>query len=452
MRGLLVAFVLAAGVTAILAFRTVRELVLSTTAIEIPGAPVLPESNPNPEGDVESTPSADEPIGGGSGPELEPWDGSSRVNILVMGGDFGIGRDRDGPPHSDTMIVLTIDPNSKTAGMLSLPRDLWVDIPTFGHGKINTAYFWGEGAQLPGGGAGLAVDTVEQFLGITIHYYVLVDFSAFIGFIDEIGGAKVDVPEPILVDPIYGPPRTLEVGIQTLPGDLALAYARARNTEGGDFDRAVRQQQVLIAVRNQLLRSDVQAHILANGLRIFQELSSGITTNITFNEALKLGLLAKDIDLDNIKRGVIAPPEQVILDKSPDGLDILKPVTEKIRELRDEIFSTGVAVGPTIIGDDPAQLMQAEAAAVGIYNGTLTEGLAGATGDYLTLQGVNVVEVGNALLTDATTIIDYTGNPYTVQFLVDLMQISNTKIYNRYDPDSTIDVEVIIGPDWAIPQ
>jgi LCP family protein required for cell wall assembly len=90
------------------------------------------------------------------------------------------------------------------------------------------------------------MDTVEELLGVPIDYYAQIDFSAFVRFIDEIGGVKIDVPEKIVVDPLGdNNSKTLKPGRQTLPGDLALAYARARKTEGGDFDRAQRQQQVI---------------------------------------------------------------------------------------------------------------------------------------------------------------------------------------------------------------
>src|SRR6185436_2519249 len=119
------------------------------------------------------------------------WDGASRVNILFIGLDYRDYILNEGPPRSDTMILFTVDPQSKTAGMLSIPRDLWVNIPGFGYSRINTAYASGEGNRLPGGGPALASKTVEQFLGVTIDYYAQIDFNAFVEFIDLIGGIEV---------------------------------------------------------------------------------------------------------------------------------------------------------------------------------------------------------------------------------------------------------------------
>lgn len=443
-RILLIAFLLAAFASSALAFNLARELVVSTTSFKLPGIALQPGASSA--GEEAASPQQ-------IGPDLEPWDGASRVNILVMGLDYRDWQAGEGPPRSDSMIMLTIDPVTKTAGILSIPRDLWVEVPGFGHQKINAAYQLGEGARLPGGGPGLAVATVEQFLGITVHYYAQIDFSAFERFIDEIGGVKIDVDKKIKVQ-LVGQEQLvrLEPGRYTLPGDIALAYARARNTEDGDFDRSRRQQQLIIAVRNQLLRPDVQALIFTNGVRIYQDLSSGINTNMSFTEMLQLGLLAAEIDLDNIERAVIAPPDYVTLGTSPDGLSILKPITENIRLLRDLVFSSGTVRSAVARSSENSQLMQMEAASVVLYNGAGVEGLAASTQTYLTSLGVNVVEVSSANPVTATTIYDYTGNPYTVAFLVETMGIQKTRIYSRFDPNSQVDVEVIIGPDWFVPQ
>ncbi len=101
--------------------------------------------------------------------DLPPaWDGASRINVLLIGLDYRDWLAGEGAPRSDTMIVLTIDPLTKTAGMMSIPRDMWVNIPGFGYSRINTAYSSGEGSKLPGGGPELARKTVEQ-TSILLH-------------------------------------------------------------------------------------------------------------------------------------------------------------------------------------------------------------------------------------------------------------------------------------------
>ena len=121
------------------------------------------------------------------------WDGASRVNVLILGLRGG-DKNQDCPDCTDTMILLTIDPVSKTAGMLSIPRDMWVNIPGFNNNRINAAYTTGELYKLPGGGPALTIKTVENFLGIPIQYYAQIDFSAFEKMIDDIGGVCLNAP------------------------------------------------------------------------------------------------------------------------------------------------------------------------------------------------------------------------------------------------------------------
>ena len=176
-----------------------------------------------------------------------------------------------GPPLADTLILATYDPQSQTIGLLSIPRDLWVDLPGLGYHKINQSFQMGEATNYPGGGPAMAMDTVEALLDIPIHFYVLVDFEAFVRLIDEIGGVKIDVPEQIVVDPLGDHnTKVLQPGIQTLPGDIALAYARSRNTAGSDFDRAERQQQVIMGVRERVASFEILPTLISKAPALYQ--------------------------------------------------------------------------------------------------------------------------------------------------------------------------------------
>jgi polyisoprenyl-teichoic acid--peptidoglycan teichoic acid transferase len=159
------------------------------------------------------------------------WDGASRINVLIIGLDFRDWVAGEGAPRSDTMIVLTIDPLTKTGGILSIPRDLWVNVPGFGYSRINTAYSSGEGAQLPGGGPELARKTAEQLLGVPIQYYAQVDFYTFVEFIDLIGGIDIYNDENLRLDPVGEGKDKIRItccGMRHLNGERALAYARFR--------------------------------------------------------------------------------------------------------------------------------------------------------------------------------------------------------------------------------
>ena len=384
--------------------------------------------------------------------ELTPWDGAGRVTVLVMGLDYRDWSQGDGPARTDSMMLLTMDPLTNSAGILSIPRDLWVTIPGFENGRINTAYFLGESYQVPGGGPALAARTVEQLLGIPIHYYAQVDFSSFVRFVDEIGGVKIDIPDPIKVDIIGRPhPITLKAGVQTLYGEYALAYARARNSQGGDFDRSQRQQQVVLAIRDQVLSHNLVPLLVTKGPALYQELSSGMRTNLGLDEMIKLAVFAQQIPRENIARAAIST-QHVLLGESPDKQKILIPLPEKIRLVRDELFGTTGALGPLTPGS-ALERMQAEAAALSLQNGSLTTGLAALTGDLLAAQGAHVAETINADTQYAQTVlIDYTGNPHTIQYLAEFLQVQQNQILMEYDPTSTVDVVVKLGIDWGTTQ
>ncbi len=384
-----------------------------------------------------------------TGPTPKPWDGATRVNVLVMGLDYRDWEVGEGAPRTDTMILLSLDPLTNTGGMLSIPRDLWVNIPGFEPGRINIAYRFGELYNMPGGGPGLAMRTVEELLGLKIDYYGLIDFGAFERFIDEIGGIKIDIENRIRVDPIVGDTKTLRSGVQVLPGDLALAYARARYTKGGDFDRAERQQQVIMGIRNRMLEQDFLLSLISKAPVLYQELSSGIHTNMPLDQAIKLAWTASKVPEESIKKGIIGT-DHVTLNKSPDGDDVLKPRPEQIRLLRDEIFTASGPVSPVASGSDPKELVQSENAKVSILNGSTTPGLASRTSDFLKNEGVNVLEPADAPEAYSyTTLVSYTGKPYTMKYLMELMEISPNRLYLRYDPSSQVDIVVYLGYDWA---
>ena len=384
-------------------------------------------------------------------PALTPWDGVGRVTILMLGLDYRDWEAKNEYSRSDTMILLTLDPLAKTAGIMSIPRDMWVAIPGFKHGKINTAYYLGDAYKLPGGGPGLAVKTVEQFIGVPINYYAQIDFGAFVDFIDEIGGVKVNVPEAIKVDLLgsgSATKKTLQPGVQVLPGEWALAYARARYTEGGDFDRARRQQQVIMGIRDRILSLDMLPVLVSKADVLYSQLSSGIHTNLSLQDAVKLGVLASQVPQENIHQGVIGE-KHVLFGKSPDDLAILIPMVDKIHLLRDEIFGASGALGPQTPGSSQERMI-AEAARVSVQNGTNSAGLAERTAEYLRSLGVNVVEVKEAAQNSSRSeLVDHTGKPFTLKYLMEMMPNATPNVYVSDEPVGQADIELILGNDWA---
>jgi LCP family protein required for cell wall assembly len=396
-------------------------------------------------------PPAAEPGGeiGAPAATLTPWDGAGRVNVLLLGLDYRDWEAQEEASRSDTMILLSLDPQARTAGVLSIPRDLWVAVPGFKHSKINMAYYMGDAYKLPGGGPGLAAKTVEGLLGIPIHYYAQIDFASFVRFIDEIGGVTIEVPAPITIDLLGKGPKTkkkLQPGKQVLPGEWALAYARNRYTENGDFDRAARQQQVIMGIRNRILSFDLLPTLITKAPQLYQELASGIRTNLTLDEVVQLALIAQSVPEENIKRGIINK-DNVFFAESPDGLSILIPIPDDIRSLRDEIFASAGSLGPQVAGSAVEQ-MRAEAARLAIYNGSSDPGLGTRAVNFLRGQGANVTQSGNADRNyPGTTIVDHTGNPYALKYLVELLGIPQGRIQVVFDPTAPADLEIYLGDD-----
>ena len=446
--GLISLFIIAAIFAAYVAYTKTYDFTLSFDIAQIPGLAVHGSSTPgtNTAGDPALTPVPTL----SSGPVPLPWDGASRVTILVMGLDYRDWESGDGPPRTDTMILLTIDPLTKIAGILNVPRDLWVSIPGFEYGRINTAYPLGIAFDVPGGGPALAMQTIESLIGVPIDYYAIIDFYAFEQFIDELGGINMTVSAEISVDPI-GKANTvlMKPGNYLFDGPTALGYARARHTEGGDFDRALRQQQVILAIRDRIVELG-PTQVVARVPALYNELAAGIHTNLSLDDALRLGWLALEVNMDEVQRGAIAPPNAVLLAKSPDGAqDILIPVPDQIRLIRDQVFASSSMASPGLASGDARANMQSEGASIVVANGTYIEGLASETQSYLQSQGANVVSTQNSDYTTYTRIFDYTGKPYTDRYLVDLMNITPYSIFLQYDPNSQVDVLVILGDDWA---
>lgn len=179
---------------------------------------------------------------------LAAWQ-SGQLNVLILGQDRRPGE--TGPVRTDTLILGAFDPQQPQVALLSIPRDLWVDIPGQGANRINTAHYFGELTQ-PGFGPELTKQTIQNNFGLTPHGYVLVDFAGFVALVDALGGIEVDVPETIVDEnyPTYDYGYTtimIPAGPQHMDGETALIYARTRHADS-DFGRSERQQQVLRAL------------------------------------------------------------------------------------------------------------------------------------------------------------------------------------------------------------
>lgn len=177
-------------------------------------------------------------------PDIGVWQGKERITILLLGIDQRPGEDPD-VARTDTIMLLTLDPQTKSAGMMSIPRDLYVPLPDRGMDRINTAHVYG--------GPEFAKRAIEYNFGIPIQHYARVDFTALTSLVDLVGGVDVyndeDINDTSYPDNNYGyEPFVLAKGWHNLDGKTALKYARTRHGSS-DFSRIKRQQQVIMALR-----------------------------------------------------------------------------------------------------------------------------------------------------------------------------------------------------------
>jgi LCP family protein required for cell wall assembly len=233
-------------------------------------------------------------------PQAPPAGGA--VNILLLGSDRRPHESE--PSRTDAVIIAHIDPARRRVALLSLPRDLMVEIPGYGATRINAANVWGEIYGEPGGGVALARKTVEHLLGIPIDYMIYIDFEGFIGAIDAAGGIIVDVPKE-LYDPEFP---TMDYGYtiahfipgpQHMDGATALVYSRIRHPDS-DFARMRRQQQVLSGVLASLRDQNV-VESLARIEQVTTALRDYVRTDIPEDRILGLAWALRDITPDQIE-------------------------------------------------------------------------------------------------------------------------------------------------------
>jgi LCP family protein required for cell wall assembly len=369
------------------------------------------------------------------------------INVLLLGSD---ARPNEGDiANTDTMILLSFDPQNQTAGLLSLPRDLWVPIPGFGYEtRINTAYPLGETYGYAGGGPQLAKDTVSSFIGHPVQYYAHIDFQGFVELIDMLGGVDVVVPFTIHDEEYptedYGfQTFHLEAGPQHLDGDTALKYVRTRNVDD-DYGRAGRQQQVIRAVVDKMLRADMLTTLLPRLPRLLMTLGNTVQTDMPMSLQLELANYLSGSSLREVR--------QLVLDNrygeetySEEGAWILRPDRILVRAAMATFFA------PPASSSGSVALGNAEWVRVEILNGTGEPGVAAQTRDLLLSQGYQVVSIGDADRSDygRTLIINY-GVPDEVvtQMGVDLELDPNLSSLQGLNVSAPVDVRIVVGRDF----
>ena len=236
------------------------------------------------------------------------------LNVLVLGVDKRPGDEVEGSSNrSDTMLLVQVTPESGEVEMLSVPRDLLVEVEPGVEDRINTAYAYG--------GIDQSVSVFEDFTDVPVDRYAIVDFMAFRRVVDAMGGVEVNADDEI-------PSRFgIEDGIQTLNGREALIYARYRGTSGGDLDRIQRQRQVVAALRSKALKWDSVTKLP----QIVRVMERNVETDLSARDGVFLGRAL-------IKQGRNASMKSVQLQGTPDTLSNGDQVLVPDNEANEEIL------------------------------------------------------------------------------------------------------------------
>ncbi len=303
---------------------------------------------------------------------------TNTVTFLLLGSDT-----RGGPSfRTDTIVLAAVRPSSGQVTLVSIPRDLWVYIPTHGMDRINTAYEYGTLGKYPGGGPGLLKDTILYNLGIRVDHLAMIDFTGFKNAVNTLGGIDVPVFCPYtdwhLIDPSYDPNNennwslyTVGPGIVHMDGDLALWYARSRK-KSSDFDRGRRSQEVLRALYARGLQMDVIAKIP----ELYADMNSAVTTDLNLTDLLKLAPLSLHLTNADIRSYYIGR-EDVTPFTTSGGADVLEPNGPAILAMLEQALSPS------------ARLPQTSQLTIEIRNGTGNGGWDALAAQRLNYAGYN---------------------------------------------------------------
>lgn len=348
-----------------------------------------------------------------------------RVNFLLAGVSTD-DPDHAGASLADSVMLISLDTKNNKALMVSVPRDLWVDIPGYGHSKINATSAYGDQDNFsesgyPEGGMGLLAKTLNDTLEIPIHYYAKINYAAFRDAVNAVGGIEVNIQSSDkrgLYDPNIGSweggPLKLANGVQKLDGQTALNLARARGNPPGDgrlpygfersdFTRTQHQRQMLVALKERVSSPSVISNPLKVG-QLFDTVSKNLKTDLQPSEVRRLYELNKQVSSSNITSvsfNDINGVNYLASYRSPDGASALIPAAGI-----DDFSDIQLAL-KKLMSNDP---VVKESAKIVILNGGDITGLATKESNSLTSKGLDVVAVGDAPRQEGgNVIIDLTG-------------------------------------------
>jgi polyisoprenyl-teichoic acid--peptidoglycan teichoic acid transferase len=416
-------------------------------------APTLPETTPRalPTLFMYDGDHSGESQGGTAVPSPVPTldrHGDDLMNILLLGNDGQITNDNF--LRTDTMIIVSINRTAGTVALLSLPRDLYVYIPGWTMQRLNLAYIHGEQGQWPGGGFGLLRQTILYNFGINVHYYAMVGLDGFKSIVDAVGGVNLAVDCAIEDLPLVDTeiPKgaykatdegeyVLPVGYYSMTGAEALWYARSRGSSS-DFDRGVRQQQVLRAV----WRKAKDTGLLNNIVPLWNEGSQNLDTDMTLQDVLGLVPMALNLDPSQIETYEFARTYDTTPWQPPDGSNVQLPNYDHMLQRLNDFYTP-----PT-----NNQLVQ-EHSTISVLNGTTNSNWDLVAAQTLSTDGFNATAGGaadNSSYVD-TILIDHTGRSKgsSAGDIAHALNVKPENIRVEPDPNRTVDFEVILGGSYT---
>lgn len=384
-----------------------------------------------------------------------------RTNILLA----GVSTDdpgHDGADLTDSIMLMSIDTKNKKAFLLSVPRDLWVNIPGYGYSKINAANVYGDQdsfkeSDYPDGGIGLLEKTLSRTLNLPIHYHVKMNYSALRDAVNAVGGVEVTIESDDkrgLYDPNISAadkgPLKLANGKQTLDGQTALNLARARGDPPGDgrypygfsqsdFTRTKHQRMLMIALKNKVATPGVIANPIKLG-QLFDALGNNVSTDFKPSEIKRLYDLSKVIDTNNIASASFNDAEGKNLltsYRTPDGASALIPAAG-VGDYSDlQLYLRKLTSNDATTKESPK---------VVVLNAGETIGLASAEGNFLTSRGLQVIQVGDAPAPQARTSIVDQSKGKKPQSKAKLIELYGNNVTTTAVPGyETADFIIILG-------
>lgn len=372
-----------------------------------------------------------------------------RTNILLLG--MG-GANHPGGTLSDTIMVVSIDWQTKKMAMISLPRDLWVKVPGLGYSKINGAYSYGEqNSKTTGGGGQVSSQVVSEVLGIPIHYFIRVDFDGFRKIVDTLGGVDINVDKAIN-DPFYPAanmidydPFSISAGEHHMDGATALKYARSRETTS-DFDRSRRQQQVIKAIKDKATTLDV----LANPKKLTDLMGiigDHIRTNLSAGEIKTLAGAQKDLDTQNTISQVFDTAASGPLTSTTDSRGYIIIPKKGIGNYTDlqEIAKNIFTKTPTAV---QGATISKTSYKIEILNASNKSGVANIISTNLKKQGYTVSKIGDATSKYSYSIVYSCGDFDTQTMAQTIAKNLNFRI-NSKTSCGGMDIQIVAGADYA---